>query len=243
MIIAGKTDIGKARSENQDRYRVCEIDDSTAAVVVCDGMGGTYGGGVASDIASNAVYERLCLSYRDGMEPRSIKTLLISAVTAANALVYDKGIEDEQYRGMGTTCVAALVHKRELFVANVGDSRAYILDGSGIRQITCDHTVVQYLKSRGMIDENDEKITGMKNVITRAVGVEPDVEVDYFELAAEEGSVLLVCTDGLTNYCSDEYIYTVIYGKNLEEAATELINHCNKSGGKDNITVALVNIP
>lgn len=243
MIIAGKTDIGKARSENQDRYRICEIDDSTAVIVVCDGMGGTYGGGVASDIASNAVYERLCLSYRDGMEPRSIKTLLISAVTAANALVYDKALEDEQYRGMGTTCVAALVHKRELFVANVGDSRAYILDGLGIRQITQDHTVVQYLRSHGMLDENDEKITDMKNVITRAVGVEPNVEVDYFELAAEEGSVLLICTDGLTNYCSDEFIYTSVFGRNLEEAASELINHCNKSGGKDNITVALVNIP
>lgn len=243
MIIAGKTDIGKLRSENQDRFRVCEIDDYTAAVVVCDGMGGTNGGGVASDIASNAVYERLCLSYREGMEPRAVKSMLISAVTAANALVYDKSLEEEEYRGMGTTCVAALVHKRELFVASVGDSRAYVLDGSGIKQITRDHTVVQYLKSRGMIDENDEKITSMKNVITRAVGVEASVDIDYFELSLESGSVLLVCTDGLTNYCSDEILYASVYGKALDEAAGGLIEYCNRGGGKDNITVALVDIP
>lgn len=242
MIIAAKTDIGKARSENQDRYRVCEIDDLTAAVVVCDGMGGTNGGGVASDIASNAVYERICLSYRENMEPRAIKSMLISAVTAANSLVYDKSLEEEEYRGMGTTCVAALIHKRELYIASVGDSRAYVLDGSGIRQITRDHTVVQYLKSRGVVDENDEKLQSIKNVITRAVGVEPSVDADYFELETAPESVLLVCTDGLTNYCSDDFIYTKIYGSYPEDAASELIDYCNHNGGKDNITVALVNI-
>lgn len=239
MIMTAKTDIGKARSENQDRFRICEIDDKTAIAVVCDGMGGTKGGGVASEIASNAIYERLCLSYRDGMEPRAVKSMLVSSVTAANSIVYDRSRESDENRGMGTTCVAALVHSGLVSVASVGDSRAYILDGSGIRQITNDHTVVQYLKAHGMLDD-DAKASSMKNVITRAVGVEPTVDVDYFEFAAEQGSVLLICTDGLTNYCSDDFLYSKVYKAPLDSAAEELIEYANSCGGKDNITVALV---
>lgn len=242
MIIVGKTDIGKTRSENQDRFRICEIDDTTTVAVVCDGMGGTNGGGLASDIASNAVYERLCLSYRDGMELRAVKSMLISAVTAANSLVYDKSREDDEYRGMGTTCVAALIHSGTVSIASVGDSRAYILDNNGIRQITNDHTIVQYLKSHGMIDESEMKNHVMKNVITRAVGVEPNIEVDYFEIEAEAGSVILICTDGLTNYCSDEFLYGKVYKSPLEQTASELIDYANSKGGMDNITVALIGI-
>lgn len=242
MIIVGKTDIGKTRSENQDRFRIYEIDDTTGIAVVCDGMGGTKGGGLASDIASNAVYERLCLSYRDGMEPRAVKSMLISAVTAANSLVYDKSREDDENRGMGTTCVAALVHSGMVSIASVGDSRAYLLDKNGIHQITNDHTIVQYLKSHGMIDESEMKNHVMKNVITRAVGVEPNIEVDYFELEAEAGSVILLCTDGLTNYCSDELLYGKVYRSPLEQAASELIDYANNKGGMDNITVALIGL-
>ena len=242
MILTAKTDIGKVRTENQDRYRICELGDETGVAVVCDGMGGTHGGGLAGEIASNAVYERLCLSWRDGMEPRAVKNLMVSAVTAANTLVYEKSREDEENRGMGTTCVAALIHKGSVCVASVGDSRAYILDGSGIRQITTDHTVVEYLKSRGIIGSDDAGIANMKNVITRAVGVEPTVDVDYFEFTAEPGSVLLICTDGLTNYCSDDMIYRTVYKAPMETAAEELVKYANSSGGKDNITVALAAI-
>lgn len=242
MIISAKTDIGKVRTENQDRFRISQINDNTGVAIVCDGMGGTRGGGLASDIASNAVYERLCLSYRDGMEPRAVKSMLITAINAANTIVYDKSQEDEENRGMGTTCVAALVHSGTVSVASVGDSRAYILDESGIRQITNDHTVVQYLKSHGMITDDDAKINPMKNVITRAVGVEPTVEVDYFEFYASPGSELLICTDGLTNYCTDEILYAKAYKAPPEEAASELINYANSHGGNDNITVALVSI-
>ncbi len=242
MIMAARTDIGKVRTENQDRYRICEIDDNTAVAVVCDGMGGTNGGGLASDIASNAVYDRMCLSYRSGMEPRAVKSMLVSAVTAANTIVYDKSREDDENRGMGTTCVAALIHNGLAAIASVGDSRAYILDDSGIKQITNDHTVVEYLKSHGMIEDGDEKISRMKNVITRAVGVEPTVEVDYFELEAKHGSELLICTDGLTNYCSDELIYSIVHKSPPDQAAAELIERANSGGGKDNITVALIAI-
>ncbi len=240
MILAAKTDIGRVRTENQDRFRIRELGDGVGAAVVCDGMGGTNGGGLAGEIAANAVYERICLSWREGMEPRAVKNLLVSAVTAANTLVYEKSRDCEENRGMGTTCVAAIIHNGTVSVASVGDSRAYILDGSGIRQITTDHTVVEYLKSRGMNDES--KLAGMKNVITRAVGVEPQIEVDYFEFEAEKGSVLLICTDGLTNYCSDETLYRMVYKSPLESAAEELVKISNDGGGKDNITVVLAAI-
>ncbi len=240
MIISAKTDIGKSRSENQDRFRICELDDNTGIAIVCDGMGGTNGGGIASEIASNAVYERLCLSYRDGMEPRAIKSMLVSAITAANTIVFDKSSEEDENRGMGTTCVAALVHRELCCVASVGDSRAYLLSEDGIRQITSDHTVVEFLKARGMIDEKEAKQHAMRNVITRAVGVEPTVEVDYFEFEAAHGSVLLICTDGLSNYCPNEIIYSTAYKSPPEEAAAELIDYANSHGGKDNITVAMI---
>ena len=120
------------------------------------------------------------------------------------------------------------------------DSRAYLLDESGIIQITTDHTMVEYLHSKGIIDEAQKKVHKMKNVITRAIGVEPALEVDYFEGDVKPGAVILICTDGLTNYCSDELIYSIVYKRPLEQAANELIDYANNSGGKDNITAVLL---
>lgn len=240
MFVIGKTDIGKQREENQDRFRINMLDDETAFAVVCDGMGGAASGGLASDITSNAVYERVQLSYRQGMEPKSVKSMLVSAVTAANTLVFNKSNEDEKNRGMGTTCVVAVVHNKLCYIASVGDSRAYLVNESGITQITNDHTMVEYLHSKGLIDESEMKVHRMKNVITRAVGVDAEVVPDYFEISAEPGDYLLICTDGLTNYVSDELIYSIVYKKPLEMAVTELIGKANASGGKDNITAVLI---
>ncbi len=242
MIIAAKTDIGKQRSENQDRYRVSEISENSAVAIVCDGMGGTNGGGIASEVAINAIYDRLFISYREDMEPKSIKNLLISSVSAANTIVYSKSREEPENAGMGTTCVAALIRGTDIHIASVGDSRAYLLSASGIRQITNDHTVVQLLKQRGIVDEEELRLRGMKNVITRAVGVEERVEADYFELTAEKGDSVLICTDGLTNYCPDELIYAKAYKTAPESAAAELIGYANGKGGKDNITVAIISL-
>lgn len=242
MFAFGKTDIGKQRSENQDRFRICLPDDCTVYAVVCDGIGGALGGGLASDMASNAVYERIQLSYRSDMEPKSVKTLLLSAVSAANSIVYNKSSEDSRNEGMGTTCVAAVLHKDVCYIASVGDSRAYLLDETGISQITKDHTVVEYLHSHGMISEEEMKIHKMKNVITKAVGVDKDIEPDYFEINVKPGSYILICTDGLTNYLSDELIYSIIYKQPLEQAVTEMINKANALGGKDNITAVLISV-
>ena len=141
---------------------------------------------------------------------------------------------------MGTTCVGALVVGRRIYVVNVGDSRAYLLNSSGITQITTDHTYVQLLYEKGEITKDEIKNHKMKNIITKAVGVEPDVEVDYFEIEENENFAVLLCSDGLSNYCSEELLYDYVYEKNLEEAVKNLIDYANEQGGKDNISVAVI---
>lgn len=242
IFVIGKTDIGKFRDENQDRFRITMIGDNTAFAVVCDGMGGAKSGGLAASVASDIVYERISLSYREDMESKSIKSLLISAFSAANSVVHDRSINEVENSGMGTTCVATLVNNGKAYIASVGDSRAYLLNNDSIKQITNDHTVVEYLHSKGIIDEDEMKSHRMKNLITRAVGIDVNVDVDYFEIDVTHGDVLLVCTDGLTNYCSDEFIYSVVYKKQLEQSLCELIDHSNMRGGKDNITAVLISV-
>ena len=239
LFVTGKTDIGKFRKENQDRFRLSMLSDDSAFAVVCDGMGGAASGGLASDISANAVYERIQLSFRSDMEPKSIKSLLLSSISAANTLVYNKSKASPENEGMGTTCVCAVIHNGLCCIASVGDSRAYILNESGIKQIKSDHTMVEYLHSKGLIDESEMKVHRMKNVITRAVGVDETVEADYFELDVHPGEYILICTDGLTNYVSDEVIFGTVYHQPLEQAATELVERANSLGGKDNITVVL----
>lgn len=141
---------------------------------------------------------------------------------------------------MGTTCVAALVYNKHCYVVSVGDSRAYLLNDEGISQITTDHTYVQALYDQGVITKEEQKNHKLKNVITRALGVEDDVEVDYFEFEQCGNFALVLCSDGLSNYCSDQILYDFVYGKNLDDAASNLINYANDQGGKDNITVALI---
>lgn len=239
MFVTGKTDIGNFREENQDRFRVSTLDDGAILAIVCDGMGGAASGGLASEMAVEAVYERVQLSFRPEMEPKSIKSLLLSALTAANTLVFSNAQENPENHGMGTTCVAAIIHNGLLSVVNVGDSRAYILNDSGITQVTVDHTMVEYLRSNGIIDESEMKIHAMRNVITRAIGVDEKVEIDYFELEVKPGDCVLLCTDGLSGYMSDEYIYNTAYKKPLAAAVSDLIDRVNSVYGKDNITAVL----
>ncbi len=242
MFVVGKSDIGKQRNENQDRFRVSMPNDDTCIAVVCDGMGGANSGSVASEMTSDIVYDRLTLSYRRDMEPRSVKSMMTSALVAANSVVYQKSKDNSENEGMGTTCVAVLVHNNVGYIASVGDSRAYVLNDSGITQITNDHTVVEYLHAKGVINDDEMKVHKMKNIITRAIGVESTVDVDYFEVDLTQGAVMLICTDGLTNYCSDELIYSIVYKRPLEQSSGELIDYANNSGGRDNITAVLISL-
>lgn len=240
MFVVAKSDVGMTRKENQDRFCVKIIDDETVAAVVCDGMGGAQSGGVASEIAANTVFDRLTLNYRSGADDNSIRNTLITSLTAANTLVYEKAKEDEDKKGMGTTCVGALINKDKAYIASVGDSRAYLLDESGIEQITNDHTIVEILYEQGKIEKDDKNKHEMSHIITKAIGTEPDIDPDYFEVELKKNSIILICSDGLTNYCSDELIYSYVYNKELERSLNDLINYAKDKGGKDNITVAII---
>lgn len=240
MYLASDTDIGKIRNENQDRVMTGFIDDNTSLAVVCDGMGGALSGGVASEVAINAVYSRIAGSYRPDADDNSIRNMMLTAVHGANTIVYEKSKEDIDKNGMGTTCVAALVCGRKCYIVSVGDSRAYLLTDGKIEQITTDHTYVQMLYEQGQITKDEISTHHMKNVITKAVGVEADVEVDYFEIEPDENFAVLLCSDGMSNYCSDEIIYDFVFGKNLEKAVSDLIDFSNEQGGRDNITVAVI---
>lgn len=240
MFVVAKSDVGMTRKENQDRFCVKIIDDKTVAAVVCDGMGGAQSGGVASEIAANTVFDRITLNYRNDADDNSIRNTLITSLTAANTLVYEKAKEDEDKKGMGTTCIGALINKDKAYIASVGDSRAYLLDENGISQITNDHTIVEILYEQGKIEKDDKNKHEMSHIITKAIGTEPDIDPDYFELELKENSIILICSDGLTNYCSDELIYSYVYNKELEKSLSDLINYAKDKGGKDNITVAII---
>ena len=240
MFLASATDIGRVREENQDSVSSFFLGDNVSVTVVCDGMGGAASGGVASRISVESFVERIKLNYRPNMAPNSIRNMLLTAVHYSNTAVYEKSREDIDKNGMGTTLVAALVIEKNIYIVSVGDSRAYLLNDDGIKQITTDHTYAYMLYQRGEIPLENVKNHPMRNVITKAVGVEPDVEVDYFELEETGNFAVFLCSDGLTNYCSEDLIYKTVFGNDLDKAVNDLIDFANQSGGKDNITAAVV---
>lgn len=240
MKIVAKTDIGLKRSSNQDSYAAGELHGSVAWAVVCDGMGGAAGGNVASSTAVKIISERISSSYRPGMSSNSIRNMLTSAIEAANISVYDISESNDELNGMGTTVVTALVSDGIVCVANVGDSRAYILSNGELRQITRDHSFVQEMVDTGRLTPDEAKEDPRKNIITRALGVGKNLRIDFYEEALAEGDVLLLCTDGLTNYIEPEEIYELTGDSKFYEYAERLVNRANTNGGGDNITVVTV---
>jgi hypothetical protein len=170
-----------------------------------------------------------------------------NAVYSKNELDIDSGRlysvtskADIEKNGMGTTVVASLVINKKIYVVSVGDSRAYLLNKDGIKQITTDHTYVEMLYRNGEITEEQKETHELRNVITRAVGVEADVDVDYFELEEYGNFSVVLCSDGLSKYCSSELIYGTVFEKDLDEAVKTLVEYANDKGGKDNISAAIV---
>jgi protein phosphatase len=239
MQVTARTDAGLIRTENQDRVMFTRLGEDAAAVVVCDGMGGENGGGEASELAVNVIFERLLSGYRSDADSNSLRNLLITSINAANSVVYEKSLGDENKFGMGTTCVCGIFRRDIACIASVGDSRAYAFDGE-VRQITNDHTIVRMLVERGELREAEVENHPQRNVITRAVGIDDRVDSDYYEIDIKPDTVILMCTDGLSGYCSEEKLKELIMNKSLNEAAESLIAYAIAQGGKDNITVALV---
>ncbi|MDE6658546.1 MAG: Stp1/IreP family PP2C-type Ser/Thr phosphatase [Eubacterium sp.] len=239
MKIVAKTDKGIVRSSNQDAYAVGEFPDEVAWAVVCDGMGGHAGGNIASALAVKVISDKINASYRENMRDSSIRNMLDSALTAANMEVYDMAEADPELRGMGTTVVCAIVKNGYAFIAHAGDSRAYIYDGE-LRQITTDHSYVQTLVDIGKITQEEAEHHPNKNKITRAIGAEKIIDIDFDEVELNDEDVLILCTDGLSNYVSsDEMINEVQDGK-YYAFADRLVKKANHNGGGDNVTVVAI---
>ena len=242
MRITAKSDIGKVRTSNQDSYSAGELSDGVAWAIVCDGMGGAAGGNVASSTSVRMISHTLGECYRSGMKPSSIYNIFEAGIAGANACLYDMAQNDESLSGMGTTCVAAIVDSGKVYVAHVGDSRAYIISADGkLTQLTRDHSMVQDLVESGELTPEEAKSFPGKNIITRAIGVDSRVTVDFDESDFTQDDILILCTDGLTNYVSDdEIVLAVTSASTCFEYAEKLVDLANENGGGDNITVVSI---
>ncbi len=240
MKFACKTDIGRVRRTNQDSYAVGELPGGVVWAVVCDGMGGANGGNIASATAVKTVQEQIAAAYRPGMGAASIGNLLRSVTAAANMNVFDMASSVEALSGMGTTIVVALVAEGVAYFVHAGDSRAYHVSAGGLRQITRDHSIVQNLVEQGQLTEQEAREHPRRNVITRALGVAEQLEVEYNELPIEPGDSLLLCTDGLSAYVEAAEIERVMKNAPFAESAEQLVALANKNGGGDNITVVAI---
>ncbi len=239
MKVISETNIGLVRAENQDRVCTAVINDNTVLAVVCDGMGGQNAGGEASSKAAQIIFDRITKVFRPDYDTKSIRNLLISSVTTANSVIFDMALSSSEHIGMGTTCVIALISDNILYAINVGDSRLYVINHE-IRQISKDHTVVMRMYENGEITKDELKNHPRRNYITKAVGVETNIEPDYFEIQLNDSSAVLLCTDGLSNCCDEADIFDISKKYAPEEVPKQLINLALKNGGNDNITVAYI---
>lgn len=232
------TNIGKKRKLNQDYVYSSErsVGRLDNLFLVADGMGGHNAGDYASRITVETMVEKIADS-KEEMPERIFE----EAITAANTLVRNQAAQVPELEGMGTTVVAATCRGNVLSVANVGDSRLYITNGRKIQQVTRDHSWVEEMVQRGGLGRDEARNHPDKNIITRAIGAEESVKVDFFTVRLEEGDKILMCTDGLTNMLEDEEIRMILEGaRDLVEQAGELVEAANEHGGRDNISVILI---
>ncbi len=241
MEIWGATDRGMVRKQNQDYYCCQELAQGQFLAVVCDGMGGSKSGDVASSLAAETFLEDVKRGSYPEMKQEDIVHMLVESVRSANRAVYEKSQTSPDYSGMGTTLVAVYLQKDDAYIVNVGDSRCYYVARDEIMQITEDHSVVGLMVARGQITEEEARNHPNKNLITRAVGTEPEVECDCFFLHLDEDEYLLLCSDGLSNMVTrPEMLYEVTHGTDGMEICRSLIGIAKKRGAPDNVTVVLL---
>lgn len=240
MKIVAKTDKGIVRDSNQDAYAVGELPGEVAWAVVCDGMGGAAGGNIASILAVKVISDKINASYNEKMRDSSIANMLDSAIAAANIEVYDMADSRPELRGMGTTVVCAIIRNNTAIVAYAGDSRAYIASKTDLNQITTDHSYVQDLVNRGKITAAEAETHPDKNIITRAVGVDKRIDVDFAITEINDDETLILCSDGLSNYVSVDEMLEELKDGQYYAFADRLVKRANSNGGGDNITVVAI---
>ena len=234
------TDIGRKRQLNQDFIYLSEtpIGNLPNVFIVADGMGGHNAGDYASRYAVETVVEEIGASF----EKNPVK-IMGRAFDKANAMIRQKAREDVSLNGMGTTMVIATCMGRYLEVANVGDSRLYVVHENRIEQVTQDHSLVEEMVRMGGIDRASARNHPDKNIITRAIGARDYIEADFFNLELQTGDMILLCSDGLTNMIEDDIIYRILTnGRSLKNRVEELVETANQNGGKDNISVIVIEL-
>lgn len=240
MLIVGATDVGKVRSANEDGYDFGIFDDGTAWAIVCDGMGGVRGGHIASSLVLEMVSEKIKKSYNKLMPSYSFENMFLSTITTANVIVHDRSFTDEDLKGMGTTIAAVIVKDHIACIAHVGDSRVYKISEGTIKQITKDHSLAQEMLDRGQLTQEEFENYPKKNIITRALGVDEDIDIDFDFTALEDGESLVLCSDGLSGLISDEDILRIYNDNSINTVCEKYIEAANGNGGHDNITVVVM---
>ncbi len=243
--IGAFTDKGKTREINEDNFFVSEFEDGSGIrfCIIADGMGGHNAGEIASKIAIDEIQTYIKESYHEGMTDQQIIQMMQDSMKKANTVIYNKSLENEMYAGMGTTAILCFIQNHYLCVAHVGDSRAYLIRGNDMYQITTDHSMVEELVNSGSITREEAANHPQKNVITRALGGDKDTQVDIYIQEYMSNDIVLICTDGLTNMLTNSEILAVINShNNLQLAVEELISIANDKGGLDNITVVAISL-
>lgn len=239
----GITDPGCTRTQNQDAFQIEKLDRSTILCIVCDGMGGAKSGNVASNLALDVFVQEVKRTWVSGMDTEKSDQMLKNAVKLANFTVYDQARQFEEFSGMGTTLVAALIHGKYATIVNIGDSRAYSIKSDGVRQLTVDHSLVQMMVTRGELTPEQARTYPGKNLITRAIGTEAVVECDMYHRKLESGECLLLCTDGLSNLVDEqEILFEIVHGANRQSGCERLLEIAKNRGAPDNVTCVLVQI-
>ena len=233
------TDIGLKRKLNQDYVFTADtrVGNLPNLYLVADGMGGHKAGGFASQYAVETIVEEI-----SSKKEEDIFAALNSAIIEANTRLRRKAAEDESMAGMGTTLVAAVIENGLLKVANIGDSRLYLIH-EGIEQITVDHSLVEEMVRLGGLDREEARNHEKKNIITRAIGAENRIKPDFFEVRLKEGDLILMCTDGVSNMLTDEEILQILKEEvTEEERVAHLVQAANEHGGRDNMGIILLSL-
>jgi serine/threonine protein phosphatase PrpC len=238
------TDVGKKRNHNEDAYLALGVEESplgaSAVLLVADGMGGHAAGDVASGMTKERTYLLLLAEEKEFMESSdpSFATLLGGVLRQVNREVY-KAAKEPGQNGMGTTCTLAVIKKAKLFLAHIGDSRAYLFREGNLHQITTDHSWVEEEVVAGRLSRERARVHPRRNIITKAIGIEPEAEIDQTVVGLEMGDLILVASDGLTSLVPDNEIENILKTENFGKTCEKLISAANNYGGDDNITVVI----
>lgn len=245
IISSGFSDKGRIRELNEDSWYTFEPSPSAKCfyAMVADGMGGHNAGEIASRMTVIKISEFINKMYNDSLTYDELKAMLLSAVEEANRAVKEESVNNETTSGMGTTLVLCFITGYKAIILHVGDSRLYIIRGIGIHRITKDHSLVAELVKQGKITEREASTHPQKNVLTRAMGTDPKVDVDMSEVDLKENDIILICSDGLSNMLTDIEIGRIILeSENIIIAPVNLVHAANEKGGTDNITAVLLKI-